>query len=145
MSRIRKALTGDIKRLNEIENELFSLEEGRISYRAFKYHISKGNKIFIITNEKEISGYILLFNYLKSVRIYSLGICVKAQGKGLGEILCTYGINVGRKNGKSYISLEVRSKNQKAIALYEKLGFKVEKVLPYYYINEDGLRMKKEL
>lgn len=145
MSRIRKAVMSDIKRLSEIENELFSLEEGRISYRAFKYHISKGNRIFIITNEKEISGYVLLFDYLKSVRIYSLGICIKAQGKGLGETLCIYSVDVGRKNGKSYISLEVRSKNQKAIALYEKLGFKIEKVLPYYYTNEDGLRMKKQL
>lgn len=142
---IREACISDIKLLLEIENELFLPEDGKLSYRTFKYHICRGKRVFVIAEKEEIKGYILLRSSMKSMRIYSIGICSKAQGRGLGEILCEYGIDIGRKMLKEYISLEVRSKNSKAIALYQKLGFKVKKTLPSYYGNEDGLKMRKQL
>ena len=58
---------------------------------------------------------------------------------GFGKALLNYSMKI--LNNKN-LSLEVKSTNQKAIALYEKMGFKKVKTLPAYYPNGvDGVLM----
>ncbi|PAF49801.1 hypothetical protein BKH41_00405 [Helicobacter sp. 12S02232-10] len=142
---IENAALTDIDTLCNIENQVFMPWEGRFSKRVFFYHLHYGDRIFILRKNGEIVGYLLVLTHSKSLRIYSLAVLPKFQGKGYGEILCRYGIDMARAKKKDFIYLEVRSRNQKAIALYEKLGFVSKKVLPSYYVEEDGLRMENRL
>lgn len=57
-----------------------------------------------------------------------LGMNPRFVGKGNGLEFCSFIINViQKKNGKIPIRLTVANFNQRAIHVYEKLGFKKEK------------------
>lgn len=55
--------------------------------------------------------------------IYVLGVNPENQGKGLGKSLTLWGLNHLRRCGLDSAMLYVDSNNQKAIDLYEELGF----------------------
>lgn len=55
--------------------------------------------------------------------IYVLGVHPLEQGKGLGKSLTLWGLNHLRRNGLDSAMLYVDSSNQKAINLYQELGF----------------------
>ncbi|PAF42329.1 hypothetical protein BKH45_04945 [Helicobacter sp. 11S03491-1] len=142
---IQEAVLRDIDKICEIENDSFLPQEGRFSRRVFLYHIHKGGKLFILKEKNKITGYILISFYFKSVRIYSLAILPQFQGKGFGKALCEYATCIASQKQKDFISLEVRLDNYQAIALYKRLGFIPTKILPKYYDNKDGIKMKKSL
>lgn len=135
----------DIKELLRIENENFSLNEGKISSKNFHYHISKQNKLFILKEKNKILGYILLIYYHKSIRIYSIAISKDSQAKGYGKKLLEYVFNLALEVKKIYITLEVKKSNKNAIKLYEKFGFHSKKILQNYYGNEDAIKMIKKV
>ncbi|MBQ2785646.1 MAG: ribosomal protein S18-alanine N-acetyltransferase [Oscillospiraceae bacterium] len=66
--------------------------------------------------------------------------------RGIGEILVEQLIVELKRRCSSSLSLEVRSSNAPAIALYEKLGFCQVGRRPNYYRNpkEDALILRKE-
>ncbi|PAF53373.1 hypothetical protein BKH42_06555 [Helicobacter sp. 13S00482-2] len=141
---ITKAKKEDIRELYRLEEALFTPEEGRFTRSVLDYHFRLDNRIFVLWEDGYIAGYILVIMYAKSARIYSLAIDCRYQGRGYGKRLCEYAIGLALKKSKKSISLEVRSSNKKAIALYASLGFKVWKILPLYYGNEDGIKMRKQ-
>jgi mycothiol synthase len=55
--------------------------------------------------------------------LYVLGVHPSEQGKGLGKTLLLWGLNHLRRNGLDSAMLYVDSNNQKAIKLYEEVGF----------------------
>ena len=55
--------------------------------------------------------------------LYVLGVHPSQQGKGLGKSLMLWGLNHLRRNGLDSAMLYVDSNNQKAIKLYEEVGF----------------------
>ena len=63
-----------------------------------------------------------------------------ARGRGLGRALVVALLERLRGQGARRVSLEVRSRNAPAIALYRSLGFENEGVRPKYYRDgEDAL------
>lgn len=66
--------------------------------------------------------------------------------KGIGGILIEQLIMELKQRESSSLTLEVRSSNEPAIALYEKLGFRQAGRRPNYYRNprEDALILRKE-
>ncbi|PAF51535.1 N-acetyltransferase [Helicobacter sp. 13S00477-4] len=141
--KLKTSLKEDIQVIYEIENSLFSVQDGRFSKKVFFYHLAKKDRLFSLWDEDKIVGYLLVLGYQKSLRVYSLAILSGYQGKGYGEYLCECAINMAREKKKDFIYLEVKSSNQKAINLYQKLGFVVCRILPHYYGSIDGLRMVK--
>ncbi|WP_323669809.1 GNAT family N-acetyltransferase [Aliarcobacter butzleri] len=73
-------------------------------------------------------------------RLYSLAIDINFQGLGIASKLLEYSFEKLRNKN---FSLEVKTKNIKAIKLYEKYGFKIKKVLKDYYEDSDGYLMIK--
>lgn len=142
---IRSIKQTELPYLYKLEDSLFSPEEGRFTPSIFRYHYRLKNRIFALIDDGEIAGYVLVIMYLKTARIYSLAVGLSYQGKGYGKKLCQYAIDLAMKMEKKSISLEVRSSNKKAIDLYSSLGFVIQKVLPSYYGNEDGIKMRKML
>jgi mycothiol synthase len=59
--------------------------------------------------------------------IYIISVHPDFQGRNLGRVMVTQGLDVLRKKGVSTAILFVDQSNKSAVALYESLGFKVER------------------
>lgn len=138
--KIIKANSKDIKELLNIENEAFGGSGFELSRASFYYHIRK-NFLYVAKDENlQILGYILVFSYLKIPRIYSIATSKKARNSGVATMLLKFVFNKF-----NFLRLEVRKDNANAINLYNKFGFKVEKILSSYYPDGcDALFMVKK-
>ena len=66
--------------------------------------------------------------------------------KGIGQKLLENLIELSKQTGLNYIDLEVNSKNEPAIKLYEKLDFKQIGTRKKYYNNiDDAIIMRKSI
>jgi ribosomal-protein-alanine N-acetyltransferase len=126
----------DIKPLLGIENEVFDKSSFALSKNNFYYHIKK-SRLFVAKQDEVILGYVLLLlrKNSKKVRIYSIAVSKKNQGKGVATFLLENAFLNAKKNDKQYITLEVNEKNEKAINLYKKFGFMHKKILKSYYAD----------
>ncbi|AII14072.1 acetyltransferase [Campylobacter iguaniorum] len=138
MLNLQQANLSDISELCELENSVFDEFNFPLSKANFRYHIQKNYLIKAVYDE-QIWGYILVLIKFKVPRIYSLAVSNKARGKGVGKALI-------QKVCDDFVRLrlEVRADNQNAISLYEKFGFKTQKIIKNYYPDScDALEMTK--
>ncbi len=63
----------------------------------------------------------------KTLYIDKIGVLEKYRGKGLGKKLINHAFNIATQEDIQFVELEVTAKNQNAISLYEKIGFKIIK------------------
>lgn len=98
---------------------------------------------FCAVRGMEVVGYIGYWGVLDEAQIYNVAVLEKERGQGIGERMLEHLIKEGRKDGREVFLLEVRPSNEKAIKLYEKLGFSVDGKRPDFYENpkEDALLM----
>ncbi|QIW09278.1 N-acetyltransferase [Francisella sp. LA112445] len=129
---ITKAKLVDLEELLNLENSTFLSD--KISRKQFIYNIKKQKYFLVSKKDNSITGYILCFEYKKTIRIYSLAVCQNYQGQGLGRKLLEYVMNSSTKD----ISLEVNINNSRAINLYKNIGFKISKQIDKYYENGDA-------
>lgn len=61
-----------------------------------------------------------------------------ARGKGIATTALTYAIEEAFKNGAEKVWVDPNPDNEKAIALYERLGFE-RKPMPEYLIEDEGV------
>ena len=142
MSTVRKLGPDHIEALCTLEAALFDAASFPLSKRNFAYHIKKGNILLGAFEGEELAGYILLFTYQKSARIYSLGVHPKFQGRGIATRLIERAAEIVRGMKKERLTLEVRTDNDTAIRLYTRHGFCIVDKLPAYYPDgADGLKM----
>ena len=80
-------------------------------------------------------------------QVYNIAIAPEFRRQGIGEALLAHMIERSEELGLSLITLEVRSGNEAAMALYEKMGFKKVGSRPGYYAkgSEDAVLMDKVL
>jgi len=67
------------------------------------------------------------------IHIGNIAVRPDRQGQGIGGALLAYILDEGRRRGMTYATLEVRSSNARAIALYERFGFRQVAVRKKYY------------
>lgn len=67
------------------------------------------------------------------------------RGKGIGTKLMSYLVSVAIQNRVINITLEVRKSNNIAISLYKKFGFREVAIRKFYYGDEDGILMEKQV
>lgn len=109
--------------------------------------LSNTTNYYLLTLEGRIIGY-LAFSYLfENLDLHSLVIAKEEQGKGYATYLLHFLFQFAKEHDVSYLFLEVRSSNQKAIRLYEKLGFTFLSTRKHYYRNpiEDAFVYQKDL
>ena len=140
---IAQASLTHLEALCELENAIFDVQSFPLSKRNFIYHLKKGN-IFVAREQTQLVGYILIFFYKKSLRIYSLAVDERFRGRNIGVALMQYVKDLANAADKRSLTLEVKTSNRNAIRLYEKFGFKILKTLKEYYPNEDGYKMGME-
>ena len=90
-----------------------------------------------------VAGYICPMALLDEGHIMNVAVRKESRGLGVGLLLVKKALSECRERGAEYVSLEVRTSNASAIALYRKLHFVETGLRKRYYENgEDALLME---
>lgn len=149
-AQIRPATLADLDALVALEAATFDYSQmGRASFRRLLQSSSAHIQVAIGTDTSLLGYYLLLTRSNSSRwRLYSIATSAQARGMGLGRALLEHAISYARQHGASALSLEVKTDNQAAIALYQALDFAVVDLLLNYYDDNqhsDGYRMRLSL
>ena len=144
---VRTATEVDLKALLEIEQQSFN--QDRLSARSLKRWITAKHGILLVGElNNQLLGYGLVWCHkgTRLARLYSLAVIPQAQGKGLAQQLLKALERATAERGRVFMRLEVAINNNPAIALYEKLGYRVfGQYSDYYDDHSDALRMQKNI
>lgn len=129
---VRRAESCDVSKLYALEQKLFSIENYPLSRGSIAYHV-RNNLLYIAEIDGDIAGYILVLIKRKNAKLYSIGISEAYRGKKIAQKLLGFISDEILSLGFIGLLLEVRTDNEAAIALYEKVGFNVVKRLKAFY------------
>ncbi len=101
---------------------------GEIQNRAISFPL-----VLVHREQKRIAGYVIFWQIGDEAQINNVAVHPDFQGQGLGELAMRYVLGRLKENGVHFVSLEVRVSNQRALALYRKLGFSILGVRKEYY------------
>ena len=142
---IREMKVDDLKRIVELEKDLFLSPWNEEDF----IHELKENPMagyYILEKENQIIGYIGLWFLGDQCQITTIATDRHFQGQGCASQLMEYALEKSEELHYQNVNLEVRVSNVKAVALYQKFGFKNVAVRKRYYSNgEDAYLMIKEL
>jgi len=153
--KIRNANENDLDQIIDINMK--SLPE---HYPRFFWleHLHRWNKAFFVAEvDNKIVGYVMCRVELgighikpwirKLGHIISIAVLENHRRRGIGKALMIAAMNALKNEYNACEAyLEVRVSNIPAIKLYEKLGFKIVKVIKSYYLDgEDAYLMAREL
>ncbi len=143
---IRKMDIDDLNQVVALEEQLFT---SSWSYKDFLYELLENDFSFnyVIEDDLKIVGYVGVWMMYEQAQITTIGVAPDYQRQGLGRNMLETIIALTQKHGCEMMSLEVRISNDKAISLYESLGFHKEKIRKNYYQDnqEDAYLMIKRL
>ena len=161
---IANRLTGEqepaaVKRELEV---LFMRKDNRHSYLHTFVAVENGEIVGILVyyhgeQAKTLDANLMQWLSLKNAAIilvdkeahedeyYVDTICVapEARGKGIGSLLLQFAIDQTKERGGHKLSLNVETKKEQAIRLYERLGFVITE--PWTIIDEPFHHMVKEI
>lgn len=143
--RLRPATSHDLDALCRLEQGAFTGD--RFSRRQLWHLLNRAHAETWVIEALEcpealLPGRLLGYGTLlfrqgsRRARLYSFGIHPDARGGGLGRRLLEALEAAARSRGSARLGLEVRVDNRVALALYRRMGFRLERWLPEYY--EDG-------
>ena len=95
-------------------------------------------------NEEDIGFLCLRIDDDTEAEIDYIAISKKDEGKGLASQFLNEVLMEVHHNGIEKVFLEVRSKNTRAIAFYERNGFVQYRIRKNYYLDDDALCYVKE-
>ena len=94
--------------------------------------------------DDKILGFINYYLLYEKIEIAHFNVLEEYQNKKIGSKLLEYLINE-YKGIVENITLEVKKDNNKAIHIYEKMGFKKVAVRNAYYNGIDGILMERKM
>lgn len=143
----RPACKTDVRRLVQIENQCF--QQDKMSQRNFIWMLDKAHAdIILLQLNSLVVGYgLLLYRRGTSlVRLYSIAILPDQQFAGLGRALMQQMEESARQHDCVYLRLEVRPDNSRAIALYQRLGYRqFNRKHDYYEDHSEALCFEKRI
>lgn len=140
---LRKAQLSDRFALSELEQATFN--DSCISQRSFKRFITSAhNHCWVVSKHTQLAGYAIALTRKNSRvwRLYSIAVAAGYRKAGVGNALIQRLMSQARQQGASAMSLEVKCSNRAAIHWYQRLGFETVDVLPNYYDDSDGFKMR---
>ena len=126
----------DVVAVQEIEREIFLTPWPRNAYRRELLQ-NKMASYIVLRDREEIIGYAGLWKMHDEAHVTTVGVRRRDQGKGYGIALMLALIGRAYTLNSRWMTLEVRASNYGAMAMYEKLGFKVIGRRRGYY-TDDG-------
>lgn len=150
-----RADIGDSERIIEYINSV-AVESDYLSFGRGEFTMSSEDERRLISSFKErsnclmavakcdqsIVGLITMQGGSRK-RIYhwaeiALSVSMKYWGMGIGRVLIELAVEHAGRNGITRIGLKVRTDNDRAIALYRKMGFEIEgKLKKFMRVNDD--------
>lgn len=114
-----------------LENECFAHPWSKQSLES---ELNNPNSVFLVaTEDGMVIGYIGMSTVLDEGYIYNVAVDAAHRKKGVGSALIQSLVTHGKKNGFTFLTLEVRESNTAARSLYANFGFiKVGERKNYY-------------
>lgn len=137
--------TEHLKMVAEIEEKNFTTPW---SFQSFEKALERNDTIyFVCILEGQVVGYCGAFGVLDEGEITNVSVHPKFQGRGIGRALLETLLIEGENRTWSIYFLEVRQSNERAIRLYQSLGFEKTGIRPnfYQFPKEHGVLMRKQL
>ena len=133
---IRQFVPRDIMRIQEIENMSFDESYGIDMFRKL-YEIGTG---FLVAEiDGLVVGYIIFWiKYEGEGHIISIAVDKDYRNLKIGSKLLYQAIVILSSCNIDKITLEVRENNKEAIELYKSFDFKIDRIVPNYYSNNQG-------
>lgn len=139
---IRPMQEKDLPRIMEIEHACFPAPWALQSFVS-ELRDNEYARYFCLEYKGKVIGYMGLWFILEEGHITNVAIVPEYQGKRRGEFLMRSVIELMAKEGMERMTLEVRTTNETAQRLYQRLGFLTAGVRKGYYSDnrEDALIM----
>lgn len=140
---IRLAKETDVDGIYEIEVETFDTPWSKNSIRM-QIVEDELSDVYVVELDGEIAAYIGYMKICDEVYIANVAVKTKYRGNSFGNDLMDVVTKIA--DGENYrVTLEVDKRNEKAINLYRKYGFKIMGERKNYYgIDKDAYIMWRE-
>jgi ribosomal protein S18 acetylase RimI-like enzyme len=144
---IRRARAGDLAALVAMEKAVFTVD--RLSRRSFRRFLASANATLLVAVEGDkLAGYALVLYPPRSklARLYSIAVAPHIGQRGVGPLLLAAAEDAAKRRRRRAMRLEVHEHNTRAIARYEKSGYRLfGRYRDYYDDHGDALRFEKPL
>ena len=133
---IRQFVPEDIVRVQQIEDMSFDQSYG---LQMFKKLYELGTGFLVAEEEGLVVGYIIFWvKYEREGHIISIAVDKDYRNSKIGSKLLYQAIVILSACDIDKITLEVEEHNKAAIELYKSFDFKIDRVVPGYYGNNQG-------
>ena len=95
--------------------------------------------------ENNVIGYLEYSLIYDRIEIDNFSVLEEYRNQGIGTKLMSYLVSLAISLRVVNITLEVRISNDIAINLYKKFGFREVALRKFYYGDEDGILMEKQV
>lgn len=109
--------------------------------RIFVDELAAEGRTYLAAETDHLVGFAGVLVVDESAHVTNLLVEPESRGRGVGRKLMTALMEAARGAGAKHLTLEVRSENQAARALYASLGMAPVGVRPGYYGDDDALIM----
>jgi ribosomal protein S18 acetylase RimI-like enzyme len=146
-AKLRRGRMRDLGALVALENAVFTVD--RLSRRSFRHFLTSAGATLIVAEESgKLAGYALVLYPPRSriARLYSIAVAPHIGRRGIGPLLLAAAENGARRRRRRAMRLEVHEHNTRAIARYEKSGYRLfGRHRDYYDDHATALRFEKVL
>lgn len=131
----------DLEGVLEVEAESFTNPWTRDMYSWELQNRAVCHIFLVRTDECRVAGFCAFWLVFDEVHINNVAMRPRFRAQGIGTALLRHVLGEARRLGARRATLEVRSSNDRARRLYERLGFYVAGVRRNYYTDpvEDAL------
>jgi ribosomal protein S18 acetylase RimI-like enzyme len=145
--RVRPGKPADLDALLDIETRSFITD--RLSRSSMRHFLAASSAALIVAEDgRGLSGYALVLCPARTAtaRLYSIAVAPHMSGRGIGPLLLAAAERAAARRGRRAMRLEVHDHNTRAIARYEKSGYRqFGRYRDYYEDHGDALRFEKML
>ena len=114
--------------------EIIELESANPYARKLEYY-----------EDNKVIGYLIYSLIYDRIEIDNFCVNEDFRGQGIGKKLLSYLVVIAINNHVINITLEVRKSNDVARNLYKKFGFREVALRKFYYGDEDGILMERQV
>ncbi len=142
---LRELVRTDLEQVLAIEIESFTTPWRRETFESL---FGRGDTDMIGAVERDrLLGYAICWTVVDQSELGNVAVHGEARGRGVGRRLVQAAVEAVRGRGARECFLEVRSSNESARKLYERMGFEVIGRRRAYYRQpiEDALVMRADL
>jgi ribosomal protein S18 acetylase RimI-like enzyme len=145
--KVRRGRRRDLDALLALERAVFTMDV--LSRRSFRRFLAaRGASVIVAEEAGKLAGYVLVLYPARSkhARLYSIAVAPHVGRRGVGPLLLAASETAARRRGRRTMRLEVHEHNGRAIARYEKSGYRLFGRHRHYYDDRgDALRFEKTL